>query len=286
MQALSRQDIEALGTMYRNLFRDPCATGLVGRPWGLEGPPKGLQRIVYLGDVLFRLDYWKSQTDGRFGMRDLAGPGVGNPFGLILDGILVESGAEYRHYCANRVNHLLEPGRATVVEIGGGFGGMAYYLLRDRPNVRYLDFDLPESIALTSWYIGKAFPHLRLQLFGEEVVTPEVTGQADVALMPLFELARMPPQSADVTFSSHALSDIAPADAASYFRDIARVTRRSFLYIGTDRTARLLADSARQSHTPLQPGEIIPSGWHDHLTPSAGFVECLFRVADSPGARD
>jgi hypothetical protein len=54
-----------------------------------------------------------------------------------------------------------------VVELGGGFGGLAYYLIRDNPQVTYLDFDLPEATALASYYLMRSLPSLSIQLYGE-----------------------------------------------------------------------------------------------------------------------
>jgi putative sugar O-methyltransferase len=281
MHALLNRDIPALQTMYRNFFRDPCSTGLIGVPYGASRARfsvKDAHRRFYLIDVLYRIDYWMAQTDGRFALRDLAGPGVGNPFGVIMDGTLVEAGAEYRHYCAHRVAGLLDSEKGVVAEIGGGFGGMAYYLLRDRSGVTYLDFDVPESLALASYYLMKAFPQLRFLLFGEETLTKEAIACADVALMPVFELATMPAGSVDVTFSSHAVSDISLDAAAEYLRHIARITRSGFLFIGSNDASQALSDLIERRGDSFRMVETRSSGWHSHKIPPVDETECLFRV--------
>jgi len=122
------------------------------------GTISDLHRRFYLGDALHRIDYWAKQVGSGFSTRDLAGPAIGNPFGITLDGTLIRTGAPGQHYCAHRIMRQLSSESAVVAEIGGGFGGMAYYLLRDRPRLTYLDFDLPESLALTTYYLHKAFP--------------------------------------------------------------------------------------------------------------------------------
>jgi putative sugar O-methyltransferase len=48
----------------------------------------------------------------------------------------------------------------TVVEIGGGYGALAYRLLRLVPNVRMIIVDLPESLAFSSIYLTTLFPGL------------------------------------------------------------------------------------------------------------------------------
>jgi putative sugar O-methyltransferase len=284
MRALLAHDIDALRGMYRNFFRDPCSTGLIGVPYGMSKAYfaktiKDAHRRFYLSDVLYRIDHWMERTNGHFALRDLAGPGIGNPFGVLIDGTLVEEGAEYRHYCAYKVSRLLDLESATVAEIGGGFGGMAYYLLRDRPGVTYLDFDVAESIALTSYYLMKAFPHSTFLLYGEEEPTMEAIARSDVVLLPLFELPRMPAESVAVTFSSHAMSDISTEAQIDYLDNIARVTRRFFLYMGIDRAGQSISDLIAQRYEAFKLAEMRSSGWHSHKISSAGEVERLYRIS-------
>jgi putative sugar O-methyltransferase len=286
LQALRSHDLDALQAMYRNFFRDDCATGLVPvqriKGGYLDEVITDFHRRLYLFDALFRLDYWKAQTDGRYGLRDLAGPSVGNPFGVMLEDTLVRTGSEYQHYCAHRIAGLLPEGTATVAEIGGGFGGMAYYLLRDRPATTYIDFDVPESIALTSYYLLKAFPQRKIVLYGEAELTGETIAQADMLLMPISGIAELPSGSVDLSFSSHAISDLSPALMAEYLNDIARFTRNYFLYIGnSDSTtviARAGAGNGRATFTAL---DRRSSDWNRHIAPKADHVEVLYRMTQA-----
>jgi hypothetical protein len=273
--ALTTQDIPALRQMYRNFFRDPCSAGLLSAPYGMSkayfgGAIKDIHRRFYLGHALYRLDYWKEQTTANFVYRDLAAPPIGNPFGILIDGTLLRVGAEYAHYCAYRVGALLDTGKATIAEIGGGFGGMAYYLLRDRPKVTYCDFDIPESIALTSYYLMKAHPQLKFLLYGEEELTHDEIARADVVLMPTFEMAAMPIESVDITFSSHGMSEISPQAVAEYMNNIVRMTRRDFLYIGNSRASKSISDLVGQSNDSFRLTETRSSGWHSHKVSGAG----------------
>ena len=286
LKALRSHDVDALQAMYRNFFRDDCATGLVPVQ-RMKGGYLGeviadFHRRLYLIDALFRLDYWKNQTDCRYELRDLAGPPVGNPFGVMLEDTLVRAGAEYQHYCAHRIAGLLQPGTATVAEIGGGFGGMAYYLLRDRQATTYIDFDVPESIALSSYYLLKAFPELKVVLYGEAELTADAISQADILLLPLFEIAQLPPGTVDLSFSSHAISDLSPALMAEYLNDIARLTRRHFLYIGKDRLAKVIAQAdPGTERIPFTALDIRPSDWNHHIAPGEDHVEVLYRTAQA-----
>ena len=276
IDALLKRDIVGLRRMYRNFFRDPCSSGLLGAPNGMSkayfgGAIKDMYRRFYLSHVLYRIDYWATQTDRRFELSDLAGPLIGNPFGVLIDGTFVRVGAEYAHYCAYRVGCLLDAEEvATVAEIGGGFGGMAYYLLRDRPKTTYLDFDNLECIALTSYYLMKAFPSLTFMLYGEKELTRESIAHADVVLMPTFELASMPTESVDVTFGSHAMSDISPEATIEYLNNVVRTTRGSFLYIGNRKTTGSISDLVNRKSDLFRLAETRSSGWHSHKISGAG----------------
>jgi putative sugar O-methyltransferase len=284
--ALLAQDVDALGRMYRNFYRDACSTGIVGLPSGISEPYfggtiKDMYRHFYLSHVLYRLDYWKSQTNGRFTVQELRGPGVGNPFGLVIDGTHISVGSEYSHYCAQRVAGELEPGSATIAEIGGGFGGMAYYLLRDRQNTTYIDFDAPESVALASYYLMKAFPALRFFLYGEGTLTQDAIAQADVVMLPTFALATMPAASADLTFTSYGMAELSSAAMAEYLKEICRITREGLLLIGNQRVGEMVSETIRTDHDPFKLTNTCLSGWHSHKVSGAGVGGAAGRAAST-----
>jgi hypothetical protein len=279
-QALRTGNIAALRGIYRNFFRDACSTGLTAVPYGMTavyfgGRMTDLHRRIYLADTLYRLDYWQRETGGRFHLRDLAIPRIGNPFGVCMEGALVSARAEFQHRCADRIAGLLESNLSTVLEVGGGFGGMAYFLLRDQPKTKYLDFDLPESIALATYYLVKALPHKKFLLFGEAPLTGEAIAAADVVLMPLFVMERLPSASVDLTFSSHAMADLEGGELAAYLKTIHRVTRSRFLFIGASPLPNLpglLGDDGGLFHLDEQ----RPLRWGSHRQPHAQETEALY----------
>ena len=278
IRALLERDTVALSRMYRNFYRDPCSSGLLAAPYGMSKAYfgrtiKDIYRHFYLSHVLYRLDYWRELTEHRFRLKDLAGPGIGNPFGVVIDGTHISVGAEYAHYCAHRVYDLAvtaTSGAVTVAEIGGGFGGVAYYLLCRQQPLRYINFDVPESLALSSYYLMKAFPALRFLLFGEKALTNETISHADVVLMPNFELEAMPAGSVDVTFSSYALSNLSRSAMGEYLKNVVRMTRQSLLYIGDQRSSDEIASLFRQGDGSFTLADTRSSGWRSHKVSGAG----------------
>ena len=281
-RALATCDTGALGAMYRDFFRDPCSAGLIGLPLAkvyFGGAIQDVYRHSFLSDALHRIDYWKGQTGNRFELRELAGPGIGNPFGAVIEGTLVCKGAEYQHYCAQRIRELASAPGASIVEIGGGYGGMAYYLLRGNPQCTYIDFDVPESLALTSYYLLKSFPNLKFLLYGEEDLTREAIARSNVILMPPFELSKVPANSVDLTFSSHTMSDLSRSAQIVYLNEIERMTRQSFLNISEGEGSAALDELIGAESPSLKLAEKRDLEWNSHKILHARELECHYRIA-------
>jgi hypothetical protein len=275
-QALATRNVSAVRQMYRNFYRDPCSSGLLAPPNGMSkaffgGEIKDVYRRFYLGHVLCRLDYWKELTADRFAIRDLAGPGIGNPFGALVEGTHISVGAEYAHYCAHRISDVLGPkNKATVAELAGGFGGMAYYLLRDRPGTTYVGFDAPDRIALAAYYLLKAFPKLSFLLYGEDNLSKQVLARTDVALLPDFSLAGMPSGSVDLVFSSHSMPKTRSETTAEYLSFIDRMTRNFFFCIEDQNTSGLISDLIGQRVGSFTLADTRSSGWRSRKVSGAG----------------
>ena len=179
IEALTNSDINTLGRIYNNFWRDPCSTGLVGLPIDMEKYFLGRRisrwhKMLFLNDALYRYGLWRGLLGNTHSIDDLDSPCVGNPYGYYINGKYINSGSDYQHYYATVIGRLIKAGTPKfVVELGAGFGGMAYYLLRDNRDVTYIDLDLPENAALTAYYLLKSFPEKKIRLFGEVDLTHE-----------------------------------------------------------------------------------------------------------------
>lgn len=217
MKALGDFNLEVIDEVYRNFWREPCSTGLVGLHPNMKGVFYGtnkkigyLNKIYYLNDTVHRLCLWRTLLGDRFSFDALVAPVIGNPYGCFVGDKFINMGADYQHYYATSINDLLleKHGRKVVAEIGGGFGGMAYYLIRDASNTVYVDFDLPENLALTSYYLSKAFPDKKILLYGEADFNIESLSEYDIILMPSFELDKLPDGACDLVFNSYSLAEM------------------------------------------------------------------------------
>ena len=248
MRALSSENVDELQRMYQNFFRDPCSMGLVGLPVNmlkvfLDGKIDEKYKKYALADSLHRHDLWKKRTNYKYPIETLSSPLVGNPYGYTISGVFVRSGADYHHYYAQEIQQLLNSTRNnTVIELGGGFGGHAYFLLCDRPDITYFDFDLPETLALASYYLLKTLPNRHITLYGEAESLSEPFGSPGIFMMPSFEIMKLRAKSVAVSFNSYSLAEMSPQAIHTYIEQIARITNGYFLHINHNRNAVLGAD--------------------------------------------
>lgn len=237
MKALADENLDELATMYRNFYRDPCSTGLVGvtpnmKKHYFSGKIKKKHQSLYLFDILCRFRLWSSLLGPGYTARDLVSPNIGNPFGLVIDGVFVPSGSDYMHYYATELNRMVADNSSqVVVELGGGFGGMAYYLLRDSSRTTYVDFDLPENMALTAYYLLRAHPEMKAALYGEDELSSETLQNNRIVLMPNFEISKMPSKSAAAVFNSYSLAEMSTEAIQEYIQQMTRISRKYFFHI-------------------------------------------------------
>lgn len=284
MKALFNGNVDELQRMYRNFFRDPCSTGLVGLPILTPkllsgGAIKQKFREYILCDVLHRYDLWKRRTGNKYTAADLSAPLVGNPYGYTMDGVFIRAGGDYHHYYAHTIAELAGAGeKQVVVELGGGFGGLAYYLARYNPHVTYVDFDLPEATALASYYLMRSLPNVPIHLYGEVELTAEVLAAPGFVMMPSFEIMQMPSKSAAVSFNSYSLAEMSPATIYVLLDQITRITSGYFLHVNHNRNAVLSADKFGVEERGFKLVNRELAGWTLGINPTSDEYEYLYRA--------
>ncbi|HWF36866.1 MAG TPA: putative sugar O-methyltransferase, partial [Solirubrobacteraceae bacterium] len=110
-------------------------------------------------------------------------PAVGAAYGVLAAGRLITPDTPDQVYAAARIRDVLHEhfsGRGEplrVVEIGAGYGGMAYWLLKlFREPMKYAVVDLPVANVLQGYFLAQTLGHSRVSLYGED--------PASVAVLP------------------------------------------------------------------------------------------------------
>lgn len=283
IKALLAGNVEEVQRTYRNFFRDPCSSGLVGLPIKIPnlftgGHIKQSYREYIMCDVLHRYQLWQTRTENKYPTAALAAPIVGNPYGYTVDGVFVRTGGDYQHYYAHAIGELLDStANQVVIELGGGFGGLAYYLLRDHPQLTYIDFDLPEATALATYFLMKSMPDMPFHLYGEIELSTTALQTPGFILMPSFEIVKMPPKSAAVAFNSYSLAEMSPVTIRTYIDEITRITYGYFLHLNHNRNAVLSADNFGVEERGFNLVSRQLAGWTLAINPDSDEYEYLYR---------
>lgn len=246
IRALTHGNIDALATTYANFFRERISQGLCGLPTKMErffnGRASNLDKLWYVGDFTHRLrilrEKYPSVTPD-----DLATTDIGNPYGAFFDGVFVRTGAEYQYAFAQQANALL--GRynsGSLLEIGGGYGGMASYLARLQPYLRYINIDLPENLALATYYLMSHFPHANFQLYGE-TATANNANEPIFSMLPSFAIEGLVPKGAMIAFNSYSFAEMSNQAVANYIIQLARLEVKAILHINHTKNSASSADS-------------------------------------------
>jgi putative sugar O-methyltransferase len=166
---------------------------------------------------------------------DLKIPTIGNPFGYLVNGVLVTGSSVSLNYYAKRSNTMVaDIAHPIVAEIGPGFGGLFYYLLAENPSAVCLGFDLLEVLVIAQYFLMMASPDKRFLLFGEPgsegKLIKKNLDNYDVALLPNFKLVDLENEIVDLFLNFHSLSEMEPITINEYIYQISRVTRGFFFH--------------------------------------------------------
>lgn len=235
INALSSSAVSEVAKIYNNFFRESCSVGLHGLPVDMaknyfNGKISRKYKKLFLDDFIHRYLLWKSALGKEFTITSLVSPNIGNPYGYNLNNLFIKAGSDYLHYYATIISRLTNKSdKARILELGGGFGGMAYYLMRDNPSITYIDIDLPENLALTAFYLLNSFPEKKIVLYGEDDISENSIDKYDAILLPNFEISTFSDNSIDLSFNSYSLAEMSNEAIENYLLNIGRITK-TFIY--------------------------------------------------------
>jgi putative sugar O-methyltransferase len=283
MDALNAEDVDTLMAIYNNFFRESCSSGLHGMTLDVPQHFAGdeinpVLRDAYFQDALHRIKLWLELTEGVCPIADLASNDIGNPYGYSIDGSFVRTGSDYHHYYSKMIGSLIRAaGHKVVAEIGGGFGGMAYFLMRDNPDLTYVDFDLPENVALTSFYLLSAFPDKKIALFGELDVESADLGAYDAVLLPNFMIGALGPDTVDLTFNSYSLAEMSRETIYTYLRYVNEFTAKFFFHVNHTRNSLVGAAEFPVDREKFELLFRAPALWNMGRNSDMDEYECLYK---------
>jgi putative sugar O-methyltransferase len=249
IQALTHQDMPELKRQYRNFFREQLSTGLHGLHFEMVEkymtPSRGIAKAdleTYVNCIMHNFNMFLKGSP-QFDISRLVRKSIGNPYGFEVDNNFIDFGSEYQyHYSRQIKNLLIGTQNPVVLELGGGYGGMAYYLLRDFPQATYIGYDLPENAALQAYYLLSAFPEKNIILSGEVDLLGLNTQNVDAMILSNFEMETLQENSVDYSFNSYSLAEMEFDAIENYLKIICKSTRKYINHLNHSVFAKLSAD--------------------------------------------
>lgn len=164
-------------------------------------------------------------------------PDVGNPWGYLWNGTLIGSKVLRYHTLMTQINGLVSDiDRPIIGEIGAGYCGMAYYLMRGYEKRVYIDFDLPETLAVGAYYLSKTLPHRKIYMHDEGPVDWQaIFSKYDVIMMPNWAIDSLPKASVDVFLNTFSLSEMTQPVIEHYLKKISSACKHYLLHNNMDR---------------------------------------------------
>lgn len=239
IQALRCRDVFTLAKLFRNFFRNHGVISilkgnLIEHVLSAKKILSDTAKKELTYQILRDLKTWRSQFPNR-AITELSLSGVGNPFGCEVDGTILTGSSCSLDYYAYRINELLSGvPNPLVAEIGGGFGGLLYYLMKLNSTVKCVNFDLPIVLVIAQYYLMMSYPGKRFLLYDEARNLKKICfsewANNDVILLPNFSLPLLDTYSIDVFFNIHSLSEMNYQTMEEYIKQIRRVTKRYFFH--------------------------------------------------------
>jgi hypothetical protein len=199
VDALERKDARALAERLAAMFRSDFVIGMAAGSLGLAMESRFSTRFAVMATLSKLASLAESQgvarmenpeqgdvavpfeagvenvvvaTEATLGV-SLDFPAVGAAYGLQIAGRLLTADAPDQIYAAARLRDAIRAylydrsGPLRVVEIGGGYGGMAYWLVQMLP-VQHVIVDLPSVNVMQGYFLAQALGHSEVSLYGEE----------------------------------------------------------------------------------------------------------------------
>jgi putative sugar O-methyltransferase len=215
----------------------------------------------------------------------LSEPTLGNPIlvrhrGRTISQDLANSALEF--YSVTEAFRGGIPNGAVVVELGGGYGRLGWFLASVIPGLRYIAVDIPPALAIAQEYLTRLFPTETILPFRRGAVDTDALDRSRLAFITPNQLELLPSIGADLFLNVSSLHEMRPDQIARYLELADRHTRGVFY-------SKQWIESVnphdgvvvRQADYP------VPANWHrvfERKHPiQVGFFEAAFETR--PGGR-
>ena len=149
VNALRNHDRETLANLLSSFFQNECSSAIIT-------PSINVAKDFNLSNqMMWDLDAFSEFSNNDYDLSILNTPKIGSPFGIELDGNKILPDSARHLFFAEKLNSLSFGNNSNILEIGGGYGGLIYFLKKTGFNENYFNIDLPETLFVCYYYLRK-----------------------------------------------------------------------------------------------------------------------------------
>ncbi|MDP2709981.1 MAG: putative sugar O-methyltransferase [Solirubrobacteraceae bacterium] len=134
-------------------------------------------------------------------------------------------------YCATSGFPDGRPGAGGVLELGGGYGRVAWAFLEEFPDCRYILCDIPPALAIAQQYITTLFPRrptFRFRHFDSHDEVADELAAAQIVFLTPNQLELLEPLGVSLFVNISSLHEMRPEQIAHYLGQVDRHTNGFF----------------------------------------------------------
>lgn len=219
-------NIEECASFLENFFRSRVIEGFWGET--VEGLMEK-RRIELFRDQLLA---WIEISDD-FEFHKLAFPEIGNPWGFDINQVFaIEPSMEYVFYAQQIAKLTTGIANPKILEIGGGFGGLAFYLKKIAPNVKYFGMDVTENLVLQKYFLTSAFGPGKVKLIKnkqEFCYINQFQSDTTTTLLPNRLIEEFEDNYFDIVVNFRSFAEMPSSSLSNYLKQSSRISKR-FIY--------------------------------------------------------
>lgn len=177
------------------------------------------------------------------GLQMITRPNVGKIYGIQV-GTSIWHIRDFEHLLAAiSIKQYTSDKSNSITEIGGGYGGLVYWLytLGFRNITLY---DLPQMNILQSYFLSKTLPDAKVALYGDSETHLE---SAEIRILPYWHLDKVSTKSIDICVNQDSLPEIPKQIAIHYLKEIKRTTKNFFYSVNQESQSQNYVEGIQES---------------------------------------
>ena len=115
----------------------------------------------------------------------------------------------------------------SILELGAGYGCLAYIFIKLFTNIKYIIVDIPESLIISQTYLSKIFPDKKIYFHKNFSSYSEISKEfesAQICFLTPNQIENLPDKSIDFSISINCLSDLNDFQIKHYLKFFQRIS--------------------------------------------------------------